>query len=47
MSTIDFAFGVLIGYFIGVIKEKLRWIEKFISSRRAEKELKENLESEE
>ncbi len=43
MSVFDLGIGILIGYIIGVIKEKLRWIEKFISSRRAEKELEEEL----
>jgi len=27
--------GIFIGYIIGVLKEKARWIEKFINSRQA------------
>lgn len=37
-STIDLAFGIFIGYLLGVLKEKLRWIEKYVSRKRGEHE---------
>lgn len=45
-STIDLCFGIFIGYILGVIKEKLKWIEKSVSFRRREK-VEELLEDEE
>jgi len=43
MSEIAVTFGIafLIGYLFGVMKEKARWIEKYISSRRSERILEE------
>jgi len=35
-STIDVMFGVFLGYMIGVIKEKMKWIEKYISRKRTD-----------
>lgn len=46
-STIDLAFGIFIGYILGVAKEKMRWIEKYISSRRSQEETKELIEGDE
>lgn len=41
MSEVIFGVGFLLGYLFGVIKEKARWIEKYISSRRSERALEE------
>ena len=46
-STIDLIFGVFLGYMLGVIKEKLKWFEKYVSSRRSETDLKESIEDDE
>lgn len=47
ISSIDIVFGIILGYFIGVIKEKLRWVEKYISSRKAEQLLGDKMSDEE
>lgn len=45
-STIDLCFGIFIGYLLGVLKEKLRWIEKYVSRKRGESDYSESEEIE-
>lgn len=41
-ETVGLITGFLIGYVIGVIKEKAKWIEKYISARRAKEYVEES-----